>query len=212
LEKTSRREREKQNRRDEILQASWKVFSSKEYSTATIDEIAEAAELSKGAIYLYFNSKADLFLATIEMGIEKAASIIQEVILSTDDPVACFKEIIKRMLDYFEENMGFFEILSSGKSHFEIHADTTDGCKFRKRITEILSQNIKLISEFIKQSMEMGMFRKMDPMDVALAFLEITRGFAFANLMMPVKFKLSDKAEVIASILLDGIREKDTGC
>jgi len=211
LGKVSRREREKQSRREEILNAAWAVFSTKEYGTATVDEIAETAELSKGTVYLYFNSKEELFLSTVEMGIEKAASIIQEVISSSDDPIENFKEIIRRMLIFFEENMGFFEILYSGRSHFEIHANTEDGCRFRKRITEILLQNLNLMSKNIELGIKQGVFRKIDPMDVALASLEVIHGFVFVNIMMRVKIKISDKSETIASILLDGIRNKDAG-
>ncbi len=214
MEKPSRREREKQSRREEILNAAWTVFSSKEYGAATIDEIAEAAELSKGAVYLYFNSKADLFLSTIEMGVEKTASIIQDVISSCDNnPVEGLKEIIRQMFKFFEENMGFFEILSSGRSHFEIHADTDDGLKFRKRIIEISSYTINIVAEHIRHGIETGVFRKVDPFDAALCLLEVIRGYAFMQVMShQVKFKLSDKTESIASIILDGIREKVPGC
>ena len=210
MEKKSRREREKQNRREEILNAAWSVFSLKEYGKATVDEIAEAAGLSKGTVYLYFNNKADLFLSTIEMGIEKAASIIQEVISSIDDPIESLKEIVKRMFIFFEENFGFFEILSSGRSHFEVHADTEDSIDFRNRIIEISSYGIKIMAEHIQRGIEAGAFRKVDPFDAALCLLEVIRGFAFVQIMMPVK--LSNKSESIASIFLDGIRNKDVGC
>ena len=52
-----RKEREKEHRRDEILNAAQKVFFEKGLQSATMDEIAEAAELSKGTLYLYYGSK-----------------------------------------------------------------------------------------------------------------------------------------------------------
>jgi len=45
------------------LDAAERVFLSKSVRDATMDEIARAAELSKGTLYLYFESKDDLFLA-----------------------------------------------------------------------------------------------------------------------------------------------------
>ena len=57
-----RKEREKEQRRNTILDAAEKVFFSKGIKLATMDEVAEAAELSKGTLYLYFNSKEELFL------------------------------------------------------------------------------------------------------------------------------------------------------
>jgi AcrR family transcriptional regulator len=208
VQKLSRRERERLNRRNEILQAAWEVFASKDYDSATVDEIAEVAELSKGTVYLYFQSKADLFFSTFEMGIEKLFSIVKEVISSSDDPVAGFKEIVKRLLNFFEENIGFFKILSSERAHFDIHAETEDARMFRKRLTDLAFHNISIVAEYIQRGIEMGVFRQMDPWDVALSLLEVIRGFAFSRLTMPIEFKLSEKAESITSILLDGIRER----
>ncbi len=57
-----RKEKEKQQRRDDILGAAKEVFFSKGLMSATMDEIAEKAELSKGTLYLYFASKEELYL------------------------------------------------------------------------------------------------------------------------------------------------------
>ena len=58
-----RKEREKEQRRDEIIQAAEKVFFSKGFEQSTMDDIADKAELSKGTLYLYFKSKEDLHMA-----------------------------------------------------------------------------------------------------------------------------------------------------
>ncbi|PKN19427.1 MAG: hypothetical protein CVU71_07940 [Deltaproteobacteria bacterium HGW-Deltaproteobacteria-6] len=56
-----RRDREKALRIQSILDAAKKVFTSKGYLKATMDEIALAAEVTKPTIYLYFKAKDDLF-------------------------------------------------------------------------------------------------------------------------------------------------------
>lgn len=58
----ARRQREKEERRSAILQAAEKVFAGKGVALATMDDIAHEAELSKGTLYLYFDSKDELFL------------------------------------------------------------------------------------------------------------------------------------------------------
>lgn len=58
-----RKEREKESRKEEIINAAQKIFFEKGLPAATMDEIAEAAELSKGTLYLYYKSKEDLYLA-----------------------------------------------------------------------------------------------------------------------------------------------------
>jgi len=210
MQELSRRERERQNRRDEILQAAWSIFASKDYDSATLDDIAAAAELSKGTLYLYFQNKADLFLATFEMGVEKPFSIVQEVISSSDDPVAGLKEIIKRLLDFFEENAGFFKILFSERAHFvEIHAEMEDDSGFKKRLIGIASGGLRVLADYIQHGIDIGVFRQVNPTDVALLLMEIIRGFGFAMIHSPVELRPSGKADNIASILLDGIRKRD---
>ena len=65
-EPLSRRERERQLRRQAMLDAALAVFAEKGYEGATIDEIADRAEFGKGTIYNYFpEGKEALFLALL---------------------------------------------------------------------------------------------------------------------------------------------------
>jgi AcrR family transcriptional regulator len=208
VRKLTRRERERQTRRNEILQAAWGVFASRDYDAATLDGIAEAAELSKGTLYLYFQNKADLFFATLEMGIEKLFSIVQEVVSSRDDPVAGLEEIIRRLLNFFEENAGFFRILSSERAHFEIYAEMGDSSSFKERMSDVAADGFSIMADYIQHGIDMGVFRHVDPRDVAFLMMETIRGFAFVTIHGPDKLRPPGKAENIVSILLDGIREK----
>ncbi|MFQ5510481.1 MAG: TetR/AcrR family transcriptional regulator [Candidatus Krumholzibacteriia bacterium] len=63
-----RREREKELRRETIIDAAEKLFFAKGVGQATMDDVAESAELSKGTLYLYFKNKEDLYLAVILRG------------------------------------------------------------------------------------------------------------------------------------------------
>ena len=57
-----RKEREKQQRREEIVRAAERVFQSLGLENATMDDVAAEAELSKGTLYLYFKNKEMLHL------------------------------------------------------------------------------------------------------------------------------------------------------
>lgn len=70
----TRREREKAAHRQEIMDAAVKVFARRGFGTATLDEVAQEAEFSKGALYLYFTSKEDILyniLVTMSLDIVK---------------------------------------------------------------------------------------------------------------------------------------------
>jgi AcrR family transcriptional regulator len=61
-----RKAQERQARRRRIQEAARTVFAERGYGGASIELIARAAQLSVGAIYLYFRSKEDLYVSLIE--------------------------------------------------------------------------------------------------------------------------------------------------
>ena len=65
-----RKEREKLQRRFDIIDAAEKIFFTKGFESATMDDVAMEAELSKGTLYLYFKSKEDLQFAIFMRGLD----------------------------------------------------------------------------------------------------------------------------------------------
>ena len=66
-----RRIREKENRKSAILKAARKLFFEKGFKSVTVESIARKAELSKGAVYLYFKSKEEIYSQILLNDIDK---------------------------------------------------------------------------------------------------------------------------------------------
>lgn len=75
-----RREREKQQRRQAIINCAEKIFFSKGYEKATMDDIASECELSKGTLYLYFKSKEEVYLAIILRAMKLLRKFFEEAV------------------------------------------------------------------------------------------------------------------------------------
>jgi AcrR family transcriptional regulator len=75
--------------RERLLEAAAKVFAERGYQAASIDEIAAAAGLSKGAVYWNFSSKDELFHALLEERIDRQLEETAEILRSapTDRPI-----------------------------------------------------------------------------------------------------------------------------
>jgi len=94
-------------RKNEIMEKAKKLFAEKGYHSVTVEEVAEACRVAKGTMYLYFDSKADLF---VEIFVEAHSVIIEQVrkVLSSGKS---FEEVISEIFDYFEKFIrgdGFF--------------------------------------------------------------------------------------------------------
>ena len=67
LQSQSKRERQLEARRMQIIQAAATLFASKGFHRTTTRDIAEAAEVSEGTLYNYFENKDDLLIGIMEM-------------------------------------------------------------------------------------------------------------------------------------------------
>lgn len=110
-----RKEREKERRRQEIIDAAEKVFFRQGFDRASMDQVAEEAELSKGTLYLYFKSKEDLHWAVAERGMqilrESIRKSVEGIKTGAEKLMAiglCFIEFSEKYRDYFLSLL-FFE-------------------------------------------------------------------------------------------------------
>jgi len=78
LETTHKRERRKEARPGELLDAALDLFVEKGFSAARVDEVAARAGVSKGTLFLYFESKEDLFKAVVRENIANQFPTWQE--------------------------------------------------------------------------------------------------------------------------------------
>lgn len=84
--------RRKAERPGEIVEAALAVFAEKGFAAAKLDEIARRAGVSKGALYLYFETKEDLFRAVVEQAIAPNIQVVRAMIAAHPGP---FSELIR---------------------------------------------------------------------------------------------------------------------
>ncbi len=114
---TERKEREKERRRNEIIDAAENVFFSKGRAVATMDDVAEEAELSKGTLYLYFKNKEDLYLAINLRGMEILYGLFAEAIKKHKTGFEKVYAIGKAYFQFYNEYPDYFVALMYFESH-----------------------------------------------------------------------------------------------
>lgn len=78
--------RRKADRPAEIVSAAMAVFAEKGFAAAKLDEIAARAGVSKGAVYLYFETKEDIFRAVVEQAIAPNIGAVKAVAAAHPGP------------------------------------------------------------------------------------------------------------------------------
>jgi AcrR family transcriptional regulator len=150
-----RKEREKEQRREEILDAAQRVFFEKGLSNATMDEIAETAELSKGTLYLYYKSKEDLYLAVMMRGMEILLEMLSEIAMSNDSVPKMLIRLRDAYTAYFNNHRDYFRMmhfLQTPQFHKQVDDEMRRNCRTLNRrvwdpVNGILQRNPSQESE-----------------------------------------------------------------
>lgn len=145
--RVARRAREKRERRGAILDAAERVFSEKGAAHATMDEIAEAAEVSKGTLYLYFKSKDDLFLALTHRPLDAVLVRFDELLERGElDGLALLRALIEAHADVMQAHAPQFRLaMSSMCGGFEPDVDPSSFGPYAERVRTLQRTYIEAI-------------------------------------------------------------------
>lgn len=108
----SRKERDRQLRRSDILKAAEHIFALKGYHKATIRDIAKEAQYGTGTVYLHFKNKGTLYFALLEEKLRCLLSIIKEKTGQEKDVRKKLEILVQESLIFFEDNQDFFQIFA----------------------------------------------------------------------------------------------------
>ncbi len=161
-----RKEREKEQRRNDIVDAAEKVFFSKGMRDATMDEVAEAAELSKGTLYLYFKSKEDLYLAINARGLRLLDKMFRDAVAKKKKGIDKVAAIGKAYNEFFEKHSDYFNAMIYYESHavdFEKNETCANECHNQGE------DALKVVVEALKIGISDGTIREdIDPFKTAV--------------------------------------------
>ena len=113
-----RKEREKQRRATDILDAAQAVFEEKGVLNTTLQDVAKSAEISVGLIYRYFESKEDIFAALALKGAETFDAQLKDILKKASiggkkrpNPVNVLTEIAERFFIFYSPYGDYFDML-----------------------------------------------------------------------------------------------------
>ena len=196
----TRRERQKTMNRREILEAAKRVFAQKGFAATTIDEIAQEAEFSKGAMYGYFEGKEDLFFSLIQEKMDDIEERLREVVESSDDPETKIKDLIETHLTFFEEDRDFFQIIASEQPRLGAETES----RLRENMKERCVRSLDLIEQVMLVGVSAGVLKEIEPRFLATGLVGIIHAFTANWILIGGKEPLTDMKPVILELFLNG--------
>jgi len=196
----TRKEVIKEFRTAGLLEAARKVFGQKGFHDATVDEIAAAAGVAKGTVYLYYRSKQEVYWAALEHGITELHDQLQTCLAEEKLLENRIRAFIAIKIRYFEMNRDFFRIyfseLGSGFSH---------PAQMPPRFEEMYLQQARLLEAVLQQGVRSKAVRKTRTDMAAVAISDLIRGIIVQRLLGWSKKDVESDIDFVFDLVWRGI-------
>jgi AcrR family transcriptional regulator len=161
-----RREREKEQRRKDIVDAAEKVFFSQGWQNATMDDVAEAAELSKATLYLYFKNKEDLYAAILVRGSEILLRAFQDAVGQHDTGLEQVAAVGRAYIAFHDSHAEYYDAMM----YFDAKGfDASGDCEFAQKCDDYRDRIMGLVANAVRNGVEDGTLRAdLDPAKTAV--------------------------------------------
>ncbi len=188
-----------------IIEAAVKVFAKNGFYNSKVSEIARAASVADGTIYLYFQNKDDILISLFEEEMQKVLDRVGSAVAQETEPAKKLERFALAHLSLIEENQELAEI---------IQVEIRQSSKFMRGYDNVkFVQYLNIISEIIKEGQARGVFRpEVKPGIAKRAFFgaldEMSRYWVLSSAK---NYSITAAAQEISNFFLRGILTRSSG-
>jgi AcrR family transcriptional regulator len=200
LERRTRQQVLTEFRTAEILSAASAVFGDKGFAAATVEDIARAAGVAKGTVYLYFPSKAEICRAAFARNVGELRQRAVAAITSAPEAASAIRAFATTKLAYFQEHLGFFAVYRG-----EAWADLGAGGALQSAIAASSEAQIAALADVLEAAIATGEVRPVPTIAAAQAVFDLTRAVIERRLRGDASGSSEDEAALVADLLWKGL-------
>ena len=176
-----------EQKRKYILETARKVFIEKGFKNVTMKDIVEACDISRGGLYLYFNSTKELFLEVLRLEASEADDVFSNNIpedATAADILALFLKEQKKELLRKKNNL----TMATYEFYFSEDIPRKDNI-----LKKQFDSAVKIINKLIEAGVENGEFYCEDPMGTARNIMFVLEGLKISSQTIGISQETVDK-------------------
>jgi len=203
----SRRERERQLRRETIIEAAQALFEQKGFERTTVEEIADEAELGKGTIYSYFNNKEEIYIAILEKKLDFLEEKMREAVANSESAVDALYGLYEAFIKYHRGRKGFIDTLFLQVDNQILYrlGGVVGGLKSKS------SAWVENVQSTIQRGIDRGEFSPIDVERVSKVIIGTILGLIIQYEMGRIDEDLAGYRDAFFKLILEGIKGKTGG-
>ena len=182
----------------QIIDAAVRVFARKGYWNSRVSDIARAAGIAAGTIYLYFETKEDILITVFRDKMAEFVSALWRAIAEEPDAVAKLRRLVSMHFEILEREPELAEV---------VQVELRQGQKFfRGPATQEIAAYFALIASVLEEGVASGQFRRDLPVKIATKMLFGAMDQMATSWVLGKRgYRLADTAPTVAQLFLQGI-------
>jgi TetR/AcrR family transcriptional regulator, fatty acid metabolism regulator protein len=186
------------DKRDAILRAAIDTFAARGFFNAQVADVARAAGVAAGTVYLYFRGKDDLLISIFERTMTEAIAEGRETLQAVEDPIDRLREIARLHLGRLGRDRCLAVVFQ-----IELRQST----KFMERFSSTqLREYLGIIREVIADGQVRGTFRRnVNPTLAAKLFFGALDEMATNWILSRRKYSLAGEVDAIVELFVGGV-------
>jgi len=171
------KEREKQQRRNDIINSARKFFANKDFNNVSMDEIAEDIGLGKSTLYLYFKNKEALYFAIELRGIQIWIEMVKEEVKKGKNGLEKLILFIKATQDFSKQYPNCLKMLYSATSNKQFDMDKLNNGEEFQEVRRLFKELMSIAIDSIQTGVDEGDIRPdVNPVEATILLSVIING------------------------------------
>ena len=189
------------NKREAILRAATRVFARNGYFSSKVADIARAADVADGTVYLYFKSKEEILHSIFDQNMAEAIAACRKLIAKSRDP----GEKLRRIATLHLERLGADRDLA-----VVFQVELRGSTKFMQEFSAAgFAEYLNLLCKIFEEGQRAGVFRKdLNAKVVSKILFGALDEMATNWIISKRSYKLEPMAEIVMDVFLSGVSQK----
>lgn len=191
-----------EDRQSEIIRVAVELAAEKNVSSVTTQDMAEAMQLTQGAIFRHFASKDEIWLAVMQWIQKSLMAVLNKAAANASDPLDAIERMFLAHVSFINKHPAIPRILFSELQHKK-------NGKMRQLIQEIMSGYEGRIAGLLESAKEQSLVDAgLDSKSAAVLYIGMIQGLVMQVSIFGGKRSLLHEAEKTFPIFLHGIKKR----
>src|SRR5262245_50517897 len=164
-------------RHGEILAAARRVFAARGFEGASVEEIAHAAGVAKGTVYLYYRSKDEIYRAALRQGLQALNAELRRRVQAAHGVPEPVRGFVETKIAQFEEPRHFF------RRYIRPFGNLTSPAPAQREYKAFYQEQLALLEAGLRAALRRAGLRHVRPENAAFAVYDLTKGVVQRRLL-----------------------------